>query len=86
MEEQEILKHHWRASAAKRRTKTFAVYRAHLYQNLILDAANSFGGHENNVNEASSRMGGDDLVTRMWWDACPGLPFRHPLQDVFPPN
>lgn len=42
--------------------------------------------NEENVREAASRMGGDELDTRIWWDARPGLPFEHPLQDVFPPN
>lgn len=42
--------------------------------------------HEENVRRAAERMGGDGLMTKMWWDARAGLPIRHPLQDVFPPN
>lgn len=42
--------------------------------------------NEMNVREAAERMGGDELMTRVWWDARPGVPFEHPLQDVFPPN
>ncbi len=39
-----------------------------------------------NLNEAIARQGADDLMTRIWWDKRPGLPFTHPLQNVFPPN
>lgn len=39
-----------------------------------------------NASEAAARIGGDALMTRVWWDARPGLPFEHPLQGVFPPN
>lgn len=42
--------------------------------------------NNDNASEAAARIGGDDLMTRVWWDARPGLPFEHPLQDVFPPN
>lgn len=42
--------------------------------------------NEANVNEAAENMGGDELMTRVWWDARPGVPIRHPLQDIFPPN
>lgn len=42
--------------------------------------------NEENVREAAARVGGDDLISRVWWDARPGLPFEHPLQGVFPPN
>ena len=42
--------------------------------------------NEVNVREAASRMGGDELMTKIWWDARPGLPIEHPLQHVFPPN
>ncbi len=42
--------------------------------------------NEENVREAAARMGGDLMTTKVWWDARPGVPFRHPLQDVFPPN
>lgn len=39
-----------------------------------------------NVSEAAARMGADDLLTTVWWDVRPDLPFEHPLQGVFPPN
>lgn len=42
--------------------------------------------NEANVKAAADRMGGDELLTRVWWDAREGVPIRHPLQDVFPPN
>jgi hypothetical protein len=42
--------------------------------------------NEANVTEAAGRMGGDELDTKVWWDKRPGLPFAHPMQDVFPPN
>jgi len=42
--------------------------------------------NEDNASVAAARIGGDELMTRMWWDARPGLPFEHPLQGVFPPN
>src|SRR5690606_25390762 len=42
--------------------------------------------NEENVREAADRIGGDELMTRVWWDARPGVPFEHPLQGVFPPN
>ncbi len=42
--------------------------------------------NEDNVREAASRLGGDELDTKVWWDKRPGLPYGHPLQDVFPPN
>ncbi len=42
--------------------------------------------NEENVMEAASRIGGDNLSTRIWWDVRPGLPFEHPRQNVFPPN
>lgn len=42
--------------------------------------------NEVNVAAAASNIGGDKLDTKVWWDKRPGLPFEHPLQDVFPPN
>ncbi len=42
--------------------------------------------NEENVLEAAARMGGDEVMTRVWWDARPGVPFDHPLQGEFPPN
>jgi hypothetical protein len=42
--------------------------------------------NEENVAAAASAIGGDELDTKVWWDKRPGLPFEHPMQDVFPPN
>ena len=40
-----------------------------------------------NVAAAVSRLnGGDKMMSRMWWDAKPGLPFLHPKQGQFPPE
>ena len=40
-----------------------------------------------NVTEAASRLaGGDKLLSRVWWDKKPGLPFPHPRQGMFPPE
>lgn len=41
--------------------------------------------NENSTNEAAQRLPeGDTFMSRIWWDARPGLPFTHPLQDRFP--
>ena len=42
--------------------------------------------NKENLEVAKTRMGGDLLTTRIWWDKRPGLPFVHPLQGTFPPN
>lgn len=40
-----------------------------------------------NVIAAVSRLnGGDEMMSHMWWDAKPGLPFLHPKQGQFPPE
>lgn len=40
-----------------------------------------------NVAAAVARLnGGDKMMSRMWWDAKPGLPFLHPKQGQFPPE
>lgn len=40
-----------------------------------------------NVQEASSTLSdGDDPMSKVWWDAKPGLPFAHPRQGQFPPE
>ncbi len=40
-----------------------------------------------NVQEAISRLqGGDNLMSRIWWDKKAGVPFAHPKQGVFPPE
>lgn len=39
------------------------------------------------VTDAAGRLAnGDMLMSRIWWDARPGLPLAHPKQGVFPPN
>ena len=39
------------------------------------------------VEEAAARLNkGDLFMSRMWWDARPGLPFSHPRQGMFPPE
>ncbi len=41
--------------------------------------------NEKSAKEAATRLtGGDTFMSRIWWDAKPGLPFAHPLQDTFP--
>ncbi|MBN9385828.1 MAG: SusD/RagB family nutrient-binding outer membrane lipoprotein [Chitinophagaceae bacterium] len=41
----------------------------------------------NNVKTAASLLsGGDAYLSRVWWDAKPGLPFHHPKQGMFPPE
>ena len=42
--------------------------------------------NEQNISVAAARIGGDELMTRVWWDVRPGLPYAHPLQGSFPPN
>lgn len=43
--------------------------------------------NEANVTAAVGRLsGGDNLMSRIWWDVRPGLPYAHPLQGNFPPN
>ena len=47
---------------------------------------------EYSKNEASLKRavtalpGGDAYMSRIWWDAKPGLPFHHPKQGTFPPD
>lgn len=47
---------------------------------------------EYSKNEASLKKAvtalpnGDTYMSRMWWDAKPGLPFHHPKQGTFPPD
>ncbi len=43
--------------------------------------------NEASVTEAVGRLqGGDKLISKMWWDAKPGLPYQHPRQGIFPPE
>lgn len=37
------------------------------------------------LQEAISRLGADELMSRIWWDAKPGLPYTHPHDGLFPP-
>ncbi len=37
------------------------------------------------LQQAVSRMGGDGMMTRVWWDARDGLPIQHPDHGLFPP-
>lgn len=38
------------------------------------------------VSGAADRLSdGDDMTSRIWWDAKEGLPFQHPLQGIYPP-
>jgi len=37
------------------------------------------------LQAAIDRLGGDELMSRMWWDARPDLPFLHPDHGIFPP-
>lgn len=40
-----------------------------------------------NVSDAASRLsGGDQMTSRIWWDAKPGLPFYQARQGNFPPE
>lgn len=38
--------------------------------------------NSSNYQEASNRMGGDLLTTRIWWDSNPNVPYEHP-GDIF---
>ncbi len=41
--------------------------------------------NEKSTRAAAERLsGGDVFMSRFWWDARPGLPFAHPLQNTFP--
>lgn len=43
--------------------------------------------NESNLQQAISRLnGGDELLSRIWWDAKSGLPYEHPEQGTFPPS
>lgn len=49
--------------------------------------ASEYNRNSSNVKEAVSRLsGGDDMMSHVWWDAKPGLPFLHPRQGMFPPE
>jgi len=40
-----------------------------------------------NVKDAAGKVsGGDQLLSRVWWDQKPGLPVHHPRQGMFPPE
>src|SRR5665213_2077631 len=43
--------------------------------------------NNSNVTAAAARLSnGDNMMSRFWWDAKPGLPFYHPKQNTFPPE
>jgi hypothetical protein len=43
--------------------------------------------NEVNVKEAAARYpNGDNLMSKVWWDQKPGVPFMHPKQGTFPPE
>lgn len=44
-----------------------------------------YSSNNQQLQEAVTRLGGDELMNRMWWDARPGLPFTHPHDGIFPP-
>lgn len=45
-----------------------------------------FSKNEANLREAIQGLsGGDELVSKVWWDKKPGLPYVHPKQGMFPP-
>lgn len=49
--------------------------------------SSEFLKNSDNVNEAAARIeGGDEFMSRFWWDAREGLPFDHPNQGKFPPE
>lgn len=46
-----------------------------------------YSKNEVNIKEAVTRLSaGDTYMSRIWWDAKPGLPFHHPRQGKFPPE
>ena len=46
-----------------------------------------YAKNEVNVRAATSKLGqGDNYLSRIWWDAKPGLPFHHAKQGIFPPE
>lgn len=48
---------------------------------------NEYLVNEANVKVAAGRLqGGDELTSKVWWDAKPGLPYQHPRQGIFPPE
>ena len=43
--------------------------------------------NSSNLSAAVQRLDGKDLMmSKMWWDAKPGLPFHHQNQGVYPPE
>lgn len=46
-----------------------------------------YSKNKENIDQAAASLeNGDDAMSRVWWDAKPGLPFDHPRQDLFPPE
>lgn len=49
--------------------------------------ASEYALNKDNVSEAAGRLnGGDKMLSRIWWDAKPGLPLLHPRQGQYPPE
>jgi hypothetical protein len=46
-----------------------------------------YSKNENSIKAAVGRLSnGDTYMSRIWWDAKPGLPFHHPKQGQYPPE
>jgi len=46
-----------------------------------------YAKNKENVESAVAKLSnGDDPMSKIWWDAKPGLPFAHPRQGLFPPE
>ncbi len=46
-----------------------------------------YSKNQANVEAAAAKLSnGDDAMSKVWWDAKPGLPFAHPRQGLFPPE
>ncbi len=49
--------------------------------------ASEYALNSQNLDAAIGRLeGGDNMTSRIWWDAKPGLPLLHPRQGMFPPE
>jgi hypothetical protein len=53
----------------------------------LIYSGDEYFKNTDNVKAAASRLSnGDSYMSRIWWDAKPGLPFYHPKQGSFPPE